>query len=283
MISIITPTFNRAELIGKMIDSVINQTYSDWELIIVDDGSKDNTEEAIQQYLQDKRIRYIKKENSGATHSRNVGASHANGAFITFLDSDDEALPNWLEEVSRELDQDTGILCVGAIRKFNDGRTAQEYPYDYSLSNERVKIKFTCGSLIINRNIFNAIGGYDVKLLSNQHTDLGYRLLQYLKDKPLKKKSIHKCLIQINIHEGARIRTNWKLVSEGSIQFISKHYQFLLQNRNTKHISNVYSVIAFSFYKLKQRKKSIQYLFKSIQYNPSNFKNYLKVIKYSFL
>lgn len=283
MISIITPTYNRANLLPNMIESVQRQTYSNWELIIVDDGSTDNTEDVIQAYLTDKRIQYLKKQNSGATHTRNVGANLAKGTFLTFLDSDDEAYNGWLQTISNLIDDDTAVACCGAVRKMPDGQMLREEPWLYRFFGEELKVKFTCGSLFVKKELFDKLGGYDVQLKSNQHTDLGYRLLEYLRNSNLKKKYTNECLIQINIHGGARIRTNWKQVSEGSLQFIEKHYDFLKRNKSVKHISDIYSVIAFSNYKMKKRQKSLHFLLKSIRYNPSNYKNYLKIIKYGVL
>lgn len=91
LVSIIMPTYNCADFIEESILSVINQTYTNWELIIVDDCSKDNTEEVVKKYTDnDKRIRYIRLEtNSGAAIARNTGIEMAIGEFIAFLDSDD--------------------------------------------------------------------------------------------------------------------------------------------------------------------------------------------------
>lgn len=89
-ISIVTPTFNRAHLIEKAISSVIGQSYKEWELIIVDDGSTDNTNEVIKKYLDDHRINYYKIPNGGVSGARNFGVSKSGGEFLLFLDSDDE-------------------------------------------------------------------------------------------------------------------------------------------------------------------------------------------------
>ena len=90
LVSIITPSYNTAKFIGKTIESVQNQTYQNWEMIIVDDCSTDNTDEVVDGYLSDKRIKYIKNEkNSGAAVSRNRALREAKGKWITFLDSDD--------------------------------------------------------------------------------------------------------------------------------------------------------------------------------------------------
>lgn len=99
LVSIITPTYNCGKFIEETIKSVQNQTYSNWELIIVDDCSEDGTESIIQKYLQsDSRIRYYRFEkNSGAAEARNLALRLAKGRWIAFLDSDDLWLSNKLE------------------------------------------------------------------------------------------------------------------------------------------------------------------------------------------
>ncbi len=98
MVSIITPSYNTGNYIGKTIESVLSQTYKNWEMIIVDDFSSDNTDEIVSSY-KDSRIRYFKnKKNSGAAVSRNFALREAKGKWIAFLDSDDFWLPEKLEK-----------------------------------------------------------------------------------------------------------------------------------------------------------------------------------------
>ena len=98
LVSIIMPSYNTAQYIDKSIKSVINQTYQNWELIIVDDASDDNTDEVVNAFLIDGRIRYFKNErNSGAAISRNKALREAKGKWIAFLDSDDLWSPEKLE------------------------------------------------------------------------------------------------------------------------------------------------------------------------------------------
>ena len=98
LISIIMPSYNTERYIGDSIRSVLAQTYSDWELIIVDDCSTDRTDDIVGGFLHDTRIRYIKNEkNSGAAMSRNRALREARGRWIAFLDSDDLWLPDKLE------------------------------------------------------------------------------------------------------------------------------------------------------------------------------------------
>ena len=99
LVSIIMPSYNTAPYIAKSIQSVIDQTYKDWELIIVDDCSKDNTDEVIKPYLNDARIKYLENDrNSGAAVSRNRALREAKGRWIAFLDSDDLWMPKKLEK-----------------------------------------------------------------------------------------------------------------------------------------------------------------------------------------
>ena len=93
--SIIIPTYNRAHVIMRPIDSVLRQTFEDWELIIVDDGSTDDTKSIIESY-HDNRIRYVWQENQERSAARNHGIALAKGEWICFLDSDDDYYPNHL-------------------------------------------------------------------------------------------------------------------------------------------------------------------------------------------
>lgn len=99
LVSIIMPSYNTANYISETIRSVLAQTYENWEVIIVDDCSTDNTDEIVKPYLTDKRIKYLKNDkNSGAAVSRNRALREAKGKWIAFLDSDDLWLPNKLEK-----------------------------------------------------------------------------------------------------------------------------------------------------------------------------------------
>lgn len=97
LVSVIMPSYNTASFIAESIQSIINQSYNDWELIIVDDCSTDNTDEIVEKFLVDKRIKYLKNEkNSGAAVSRNRALCEAHGKWIAFLDSDDLWMPDKL-------------------------------------------------------------------------------------------------------------------------------------------------------------------------------------------
>ena len=98
LFSVIIPTFDREKEVTRAIDSVLSQAFTDFEIIVVDDGSTDNTEASIQFYFSKPRFHYVKQENKGVASARNLGASKATGEFLVFLDSDDQLSPNSLPE-----------------------------------------------------------------------------------------------------------------------------------------------------------------------------------------
>ncbi len=115
--SVIITAYNRAETICRAIDSLIAQSEKDWECIIVDDGSSDDTNSKIKKYLSSRKFRYFHHANRGAGFSKNRGISEAEGIYITFLDSDDEFLPEHLSERKKILMEKKDIdLIHGGCR-----------------------------------------------------------------------------------------------------------------------------------------------------------------------
>lgn len=112
LVSIITPCYNGARYIRETIDSVIAQTYPEWEMIIVDDGSKDESAEIVREYEEkEKRIHLIQQSNAGSAAARNNGLRLAGGQYICLLDADDVWLPTFLEKQIKYL-KDHNAICV---------------------------------------------------------------------------------------------------------------------------------------------------------------------------
>lgn len=119
-VSIIIPVYNAGEFIGRCLDSLLNQTYQDWEAICVNDGSKDNSEEIIREFAEkDSRVKLISQENSGVSMARNNALRLVNGTFMTFLDSDDFLHPQTFE------------ICVKLAQKDSSDMVAYTYDRSY--------------------------------------------------------------------------------------------------------------------------------------------------------
>lgn len=124
MISVIVPAYNSEMFIGKCIDSVLEQTYSNWELIAVDDGSRDNTFGILKKYAEvDSRIRVIHQENQGPGIARNTGIAEAKGNYVVFIDSDDYIEKDYFLLLSNH-NEDVVFINVRNVDK--DGHVLKE-------------------------------------------------------------------------------------------------------------------------------------------------------------
>lgn len=141
--SIITPVYNVEKYVKKCIDSVLNQTYKNFELIIINDGSPDNSDEIIKSFNDD-RIKYIKRENRGAQYSRVEGIDLATGDYIIFVDSDDYLDDNTLEIYYKEISNNRYDIVRGNYKVFDSSKFKK-------ITN------FKCENLIINNDFENKI------------------------------------------------------------------------------------------------------------------------------
>lgn len=171
--SIIIPSFNRAGTICRSIESILNQSVSNWEIIVVDDGSTDNTQLVVEPYLSDSRIHYYFKQNEGVSLARNYGSNLSNGEFLLFLDSDD-LLENMALENFSQLIRDNSDCTV-----FQAGYLLLDIKQN-KISNVFLKTNdyfpLLSGNFIIKRDLFFKIGGYDSLLKFGENSELQHRL-----------------------------------------------------------------------------------------------------------
>lgn len=182
-VSVIIPTYNRARLIGEAIQSVLDQTFTDLELIVVDDGSTDNTESVVTEF-KDPRVRYIHQENMGISAARNAGIHNTQGRYVAFLDSDDLWLPRLLESQVPVLDGDPhfGVVYTRAQAIDANGNALfhtrgdlQKYP-DQALKS-MLYGDFTCiQTALIRRECFDGAGFFDESLTGRVDWDMFLRL-----------------------------------------------------------------------------------------------------------
>lgn len=174
-VSVIIPTYNRADLVGRAIQSVLDQTYKDFELIVVDDASEDNTKEVVNDF-DDSRIKFIRhKKNRGGSAARNTGAENANGEYLAFLDSDDIWYAGFIEKQFLTIENSSskkGMVMCGMI-KYGRGKKKQSIP---SMLNFDQLLTFQANlngtsSFFVRQNVFKSIGGYEKKLKSFQDFD----------------------------------------------------------------------------------------------------------------
>ena len=288
-VSVIIPTYNRAHLIGRAIKSVLSQTYEDFELIIVDDSSTDNTEDIIRQFQEkDKRIKYIKHEkNRGGSAARNTGIKSSKGEYIAFLDSDDEWLCEKLEKQIRlfsSIPTKVGVLYCRAY-DFDDDTGIEELRSCLFEGDVRIELfRGWCPSttlLMVRRQCFDAIGFFDEQFSSHQEHDLCLRLSRVYDfayvDEPL---------VRVHNHLGNRISINILTRQQGDETFLQKweeeikNYLGVSGWRNLKKYYNRILYLDAALHELNNNhlNKGLDYLFKSIKYSPLNYMLYARIM-----
>jgi glycosyltransferase involved in cell wall biosynthesis len=157
--SIILPTFDRAHLVKRAIESVLDQTYSDWELIVVDDGSTDNTFATVRPIvLTDARLRYHFAANRGLAGARNIGLALAGGEYITFLDSDDLYRPDHLQLRAERLASGGSIeLMHGGVEVIGPDMVADKHDPSRMIPLAECVIG---GTFVIKRELAVRLGGF---------------------------------------------------------------------------------------------------------------------------
>jgi glycosyltransferase involved in cell wall biosynthesis len=175
--SLVVPSFNREELLRETIDSVLSQTFRDFELIVVDDGSTDGTWCMLQQYGT--RVRALRQANQGPEVARNLGASQAAGEYIALLDSDDLLLPHALavyDQVIRV--SDSPALVIGVLDFFVHGQRKEvvapdfieAWKYSDYLSKD-VAVGLSSSNIVIRKSVFDSAGGFRNSTPTTYHAD----------------------------------------------------------------------------------------------------------------
>ncbi|WP_034721888.1 glycosyltransferase family 2 protein [Chryseobacterium sp. UNC8MFCol] len=162
-ISIIVPCYNQAIYLDECLQSVLDQTYGNWECIIVDDGSPDNTKEVTEKWIEkDNRFIYLHKENGGLSSARNAGIEAAKGAWILPLDADDKISNRYLELAAKEFDKQYTIIYCKA-KKFGSVNEFWELPDFSHLALAQTNIIFC--TAFFKKQSWEEVGGYDTHML----------------------------------------------------------------------------------------------------------------------
>ncbi len=179
-VSVIIPAYNQAGYLGQAIRSVLEQTYHDVEVIVVDDGSTDSTRQVAQGFT-DTRLRYVYQENAGLSAARNTGILHARGRYVSYLDSDDFFLPHKLDVLTDTLEREPtlGMAAGQAVPVDDTGtpvgrvfdRPLPEIPANWLLGNP-----LHVGSVLLRQEWQERVGFFDTRLRSYEDWDLWLRL-----------------------------------------------------------------------------------------------------------
>jgi glycosyltransferase involved in cell wall biosynthesis len=270
-VSVIIPTHNRAESLGSAITSVLNQTFQDFEIIIIDDASKDHTREVITNF-NDTRIKVIHNQGSkGAAGSRNIGIMNASHEYIAFLDDDDEWLPEKLKMQIRLLDSsppEVGGVCTGRfeVDKIGGGVLSIYNPEMSHLSKGNF---ITTSSVLLRRECFEKCGLFDENMPTSSDYDMWIRI-----SKKFSFKIINNTLVNYYIHENSLTFNNEKKIRGLEILF-EKHDDFFKEDY--KEYSRQYLILGVCYCFKGELQKGRKAFRKAIKMNPFEIRNYFNL------
>jgi len=197
-VSVIIHTYNNEKFIAETVESVLNQTYKDYEIIVVDDGSEDGTRDALIPYMQ--KIRYHYKENGGIASAKNAGISLSETEFVAFLDHDDLWVPDKLQLQMEHFNENPQIgLVYAKYTSFRDGeelRTKPEKGYSGWIFKELLSKSFIqTSTVVVKRECLDAVGPYDETFFLGDEYDMFLRIARKFQcgfvDKGLTRYRVH--------------------------------------------------------------------------------------------
>lgn len=232
-VSVITPLYNSSAVIRATLDSLLAQTYDQWESILIDDGSTDDTAEVVKPYLADSRFSYLRREHGGIAAARNTGIAAASGEWICLLDHDDLWLSSKLaQQVRYASEYRCDIVCTDAFivtegerivysRGFAEtAKAVQRSVIDSTVDvlEQLIKVNFICtSSVMIRRALFDEFGPLDQSVAPADDYDM------WLRCAPMVKFGfVSEPLIEYVVHSGNYSR-NFARILEYTIRVLQRH------------------------------------------------------------
>ena len=283
--SVILPTFNRDRILPRAINSVLAQTHANFELIIIDDASDDHTSVVIKQFT-DSRLRYrTHKQNCGAAAARNSGLRLAKGRFISFLDDDDEYLPDFLDETLKNLvssPESVGFSWAGhyVVKDTADGEVCmarKHWQPEHYHPKDRYKVflrsmQIGCGwGLAIRRECLEHVGLFDESFQVGEDTEFVLRLCSLYDGLPIKK-----CLVKVHSHSGPHLFHDIRQTATVYDQILNKHAEQL--KRDLKLLTYFQYKTGWWYYYANHKRNGRKFLTKALRAEPFNLKQWLVFI-----
>ena len=269
-ISFVIPTFNRASILPRAIDSLLHQTSSNWQLIVVDDGSSDHTADVMEFFQEDERITLIQQEHQGVSVARNSGAEMAAGDYIIFLDSDDSLDPELLHHLNESKFWKYDLIFWEVWKKFEE-RNELWKPRDLGKIYNNIKGSFLAGSICYKKNIFMEAGKYDPAISFGENYELGMRVCRKTN---LNVHYIDKPLLWYFVDGQDRVKKFPERLDSNLYQY-EKHKELYLAHPAAN--AEMLRIIGFMFEQLNNRSRATKYYLESLSAYPWQVKLLLRI------
>ena len=272
-VSVVIPTYNHALFLREAVDSVLAQTVAPVEIIVVDDGSSDETPAILASYGD--RIRVIRQENGGVAVARNTGIVAARGELLAFLDSDDVWLPRKLELQLQLFDRDPDLgLVHSAVEDFDESGALgvsiglEGWVAADLLRLDRLVVRAPGSSVVVPKRVAEEVGGYDRRLPPSEDWDFCYRVaLRY------RFGCVSEPLVRYRLHGGG-IHMNIAGMENGMLLAFEKAFASpdpAVQALRRESYGRLHRILAGCYFQTRRRGDFVRHAVKSLRYDPRNF------------
>ena len=239
LVSVIVPCYNYAHFLPDCLKSILGQTFKDFEAIIVDDGSTDNSKEVAKRFLSDPRFHYIYQVNQGLSAARNTGIRNAKGEFIAIVDPDDMWFPTKLEEQIKFMEKHPSYglvysdaeLYIGGKHSSRTVRNGKLFYDGWCFEEMLMDNGVVCPSVLIRKECFDTVGLFDDEVLAMYSEDWD----QWLRiARKYKIGSIQKPLLYYRVHERSMSKTDFQRHFKNIIITLERHLPYLKRDEEQK-------------------------------------------------
>jgi glycosyltransferase involved in cell wall biosynthesis len=270
VLAVVIPTFNRASTLPRALESVLAQDADGLEIIVVDDGSTDDTL-AYLDSVHDARLVVVTQENRGVCAARNAGVRATQAEFVTFLDSDDEALAGWAKQWLVFAARGIDFASCAIVRRRPDGQEVLDAPGRSGAAFGFLHLKMLAGAYCVRRQLLIDVGGFREGLRFSENTDLGLRLGGRMLENPFTNEAT--CTALVAIHESERSYD--PQLRFDSAAALLEHDRTHLE-RSPRLLSTYAAVAGVAASRVGRRSDALGYLGTAIRYQPLAWRNYAR-------
>ena len=267
-ISVIIPTYQRAHLVGGAIASVLMQSYSNFELLVVDDGSSDGTADVVASFT-DERLRLVQVPHGGRSRARNEGAARARGEVIAFLDSDDRAQPDWLQELAPPFEGPAAVACCGARYVDDHQKPLTVMPSRLGGIFANRTGCFLSGTFAVRRAVLETVGGYDARLAYGENSELAIRLVKYCDERALPFAAVYKPLVELRRRRAVCGEAEFRAQLDAAEVILHRHGRN--QVGDPSFAGNYRAIAAVNAYRLGLFRRGMRHFIGAATANPGRF------------
>jgi glycosyltransferase involved in cell wall biosynthesis len=278
-VDIVIPAYNAARFLPAALESVLTQTFTDWRILLVDDGSTDHTSEIVSPFADrlGPKLLYIKQENRGLPAARNSAIRHSSAEFLALLDADDVWLPDRLAETVRRFDRPEIGLVYGFVSRIDaEGNLVTTHDQMKRHAEGRIAssiymrtIDLPCPTVTFRRECVDLVGGFDESMRATEDRDLWLRIAQHYEVA-----RVPKVIAFYRISPGA-MTSDTERMFNAQLRFLEKHYGSPGCNRKARRIatSSLYRQRAEALGDRRQQFDALRSVFRALMLYPESLQN----------